>query len=401
MWQAIREIAVSQVVCRGGCGRQAPRSSVQARNTFEPARDGSPATWLCRECRGQAGKVTMKCPVPGCATGPRREYKSARWKLEHSQQLHSDGYYAIPCRPHNLKLQGRLQTGRMREVLFKRFRAWFTRTTYVHGEHTAREVWDYAIDADAEPETRIECQKIIRLWRSTAAAEMRRRKRADSGRGRRGAKGGLLRWANTKGQAFARCRLCWTLLDTKVSANARRRQRLHGGKGFCWDTWRRTPEYRGAWKRRRWDGGGPANDAPIDPPIPPWVGRLATSQGISRKYEWFIKNRVLRESMKSLAKQAGVTLPAVTQGIHDFIHWLPGDLGLVFSRSESRAEIQRALGPTRMPADVQRRRDDIQRIFWLGDRWSMAPDAIARLVVGYSSRAVARVLKMRLAASPA
>ena len=72
----------------------------------------------------------------------------------------------------------------------------------------------------------------------------------------------------------------------------------------------------------------------------------------------------------------------MSQAIQDFERWLPADLSLAFPRDGVRAEVARALRSRRAMARCPP--DERRRIEWLG-RWGMAPAAIARLVVGFST----------------
>jgi hypothetical protein len=138
----------TRAVCRE-CERTEFLSKVRSGRTFRPARAGHPATFVHRECRGQPGKVIQVCPYPGCGTPPLREYKSAAWKKRHQKQRRRRNNYAVPCKRHNLRLQGRLQAPRMEKLRFRRFERMFT-AMYPDGylfagrRRRAQEIWEAA-----------------------------------------------------------------------------------------------------------------------------------------------------------------------------------------------------------------------------------------------------------------
>jgi DNA-binding response OmpR family regulator len=119
------------------------------------------------------------------------------------------------------------------------------------------------------------------------------------------------------------------------------------------------------------------------------VGHLPTPEGIARKREWFIRNRLLGDTVRGLAREARISPAAVTQGIQDFERWRPADLSLAFPHRSVRAEVARALR-----ARTPRSQDERRRIEWLG-RWGMRAEVIVRLVPGYSVGDVAGVLQSK------
>jgi hypothetical protein len=279
----------------------------------------------------------------------------------------------------------------MRVALFPLFDSWFRQSKYAR-KYKSREVWDGAgsVGADADhiiAMTRTIYQAIVKEWGRARMEEMRLRR--GSGRGvRRGPAGNFQQWVArrtvTKNPGVTRCRLCTKILTTSPGG-----RRLHGGEGMCWDTWRRSPEYRAKWKQRRW--GTVEHGAPIDPTMPRWRGHPTTPEGLARKYGWLIRHYLLRQTFTSIAEEDGVSREAVTQGVDDLVSWLPSDLACAFPRPGMRKAIERALGQRRL-TDTQRE-EESRLILWLGRRWSMAPTPIARLVVGFSADDIARVLE--------
>lgn len=395
--------------CRGGCGRSIWASVARARGTFTPAANGQPATYLCRDCRGQSAKVIMKCPAwkrPSsrrCVKPLRRDYKSAAWKESHRKQLQDDGSYAIPCKAH--KGHGTDGIKRLRGVLRDRFVRLYRQKRYdakfAARYRDAERCWQAAEDGD--PVARTIKRNLLKDWaKGLVESRSDRRSKKEKGRDerRRGQSiswGQLLgRWADEAlrslregsegsggSDTYALCPLCWLLIQREWVKSGKDgkgpgywRRRLHDG---CWDVWRRSWDYRKelAQRQRAAHRGLPHSQDPIDPPNPDWFGRLPKPWHVTWRVVWFLK-RLDGVGPAIIAEESGVSASAVVQGIEDLQRWLPaGGWSKVMLREKS-AETLEKLHPTPKDHRVDAKRLE-PRVRWLY-RWGMAVEAISEHV---------------------
>ncbi len=403
-----------EVVCAAGCGRRLVDRALVRRVRRQKG------SWTCRGCRRRDNQVELRCPVIDCPDPQRFDYQGPKWQSKHSDDLRTDGnvsYYVLRCRPCNARLRGASKRAidRRNESLFPRFRRWYERSSHAtkkdaYGDQLgADEVWDAALGgdvADATPQQREECMEIVREWRPTLLPNRRRRrvpgarrapsrkKRQGTGRSRPG--GGVrgLKWGARKlPKALARCELCWNLIGARASIHRSRFDQE------CWVYWARSPEYEVERRRRR--PGRHADNSrrgtPIHAPVPHWVGRPVEKESLETTCEWALRYLLGETSITALANESFIAKHVVKKAVLAFIRWLPSDRSLTFRRRATRMAIGRRLDALRRlgklrDTDEARRKQDIERILWLGRRFNMPPELIARRVVGFSSSDIGRIL---------
>jgi hypothetical protein len=351
-------------------------STVQRARTFQPATSGQRASFVHRTCAGQPGRVRLVCPKCGSA---RTRYLSARRKRGYRKLLQRDGTYAVPCRRHNLTIQGKRQTRRLQRTIFEhQFEPAFRRSKYAQRRYhwTAEMVWEGAQEGDEGAE------RIRREIMATVAARARKVQApnavASPRRGPAISRGQVLsRWpSGIKGLRL--CRLCGLLVHAR---------KYHP---LCWKAWMRSAAFQRERERRRWSPDK-TERRPIDPEYPAFLGRLPRADKIAQKYSWFMQ-KIAGVPVTKLAADAGVAHPAVSNGIEDFKRWLPGDWSLVFVRrgvaSAERANHERE---RLFPLREFKVRDRASRVRWLAEH-GLAAEDIARLV-GYSAGEVQGILQ--------